>query len=240
MNIEERIFTKLFLNEAFVIDKKKLTEEVFHFKLKGDIRFSNYKPGQHLRLLLYPKQAGKLRDRVRTYSVWNYNKSKEGSVVDLAICTSSEGPGSRWALESEIGTPLFISDPLGKFTLEESKKSILFIGDVSALAHFYSFRKYRKENQSIKGIFYGTDETGLFQDFDGSRPFSFHPINKGNDLQFLNYCRELKFDHDTMIYIGGEGNMTVKLHNLFLRDLGVSRRQLKAKPFWMSGKTGLE
>ncbi|MFD2034626.1 siderophore-interacting protein [Belliella marina] len=240
MNIEETVFTKLFLNEAIVLEKNEIADKVFHFKIKGDIHFTNYKPGQHLRLLLYPKQAGKLRDRVRTYSVWNYQQSEKEAVVDLAICTHSDGPGSRWAKESVIGTPIFISNPVGKFTLEESKKKIVFIGDVTTLAHYYCFRKHLKESQSIKGIIFGTDELGLFPDFDGSHPFTFLSLKQGNDLQLLNFCRDLNLDNESMIYVGGEGNACIKLHKLFLKDLGIPRKQLKVKPFWIQGKTGLE
>lgn len=240
MNLEEKLFTKLFMNQATVLEKKQIAKRTIHFKLGGGFRFKNIIPGQHLRLLLLPNHPGKLRDRVRTYSIWDYQQNEEDHTIDIAICTHSDGPGSKWAKRANIGEPILISNPLGKFTLDRHQKKHLFIGDLSALTHFYCFVHHSTPQQRIQGIFYGEDENEFFPNFDHSNTFIFHKVTPGTEASLLQYCRNLKIDPDTTIYIGGEGNMCIALYQLFVKELNFTRKRLKVKPFWMPGKTGLE
>lgn len=240
MNLEEKIFTKLFMNKVAVIEKREISDNVFHLKLEGSIQFHKILPGQHLRILLFPNQKGRLRDRVRTYSIWKYQQEKNIGTVDIAVCAHTHGPGSQWAKQIDINSHVLISNPLGKFTLNNSKKKHVFIGDISALAHFYNFLQHLVSEHSLQGVIYGDDKNKLFSDFDGSRPFIFYQSSSKLNMLLLDYCRNLAIDKDTMIYIGGEGEICVLLHKFLVKERKVSRRQLKVKPFWMINKTGLE
>lgn len=240
MNLEERIFTKLFMNRATVIGKREIAEKVFHFTLEVNVNFTKLVPGQHLRLLLFPDQKGKLRDRVRTYSIWRCRQDGKKSYLDIALCAHTDGPGSQWAVITEIGSEVLISSPLGKFILDSSMPKHLFIGDITALSHFYCFTHHLTTQHQIDGIIYGKDEKQLFADFDGTLGFTFQNTANGPETSLIAYCRNLKIDHDTMVYIGGDGLMCIALNSLFINELCLSRKQLRVKPFWMSGKTGLE
>ncbi|MCW8313816.1 SIP domain-containing protein [Sphingobacterium sp. InxBP1] len=240
MNLEERIFTKLFMNWATVIGKKEIAEKVFHFTLEVSINFTGLIPGQHLRLLLFPNQKGKLRDRVRTYSIWRCQCDGKKSYIDIAVCAHTDGPGSKWAEITKVGSQVLISRPLGKFTLDTTKPKHLFIGDITALSHFYCFTHHLTPQQEINGIIYGKDEKQLFTDFDGTLGFTFQKTANGTDTSLLAYYRSLKIGRDTRVYIGGDGHLCIALNNLFVKELGLPRKQLKVKPFWILGKTGLE
>lgn len=240
MNLEERIFTKLFMNQATVIGKRQIAEKIFHFTLEVNVIFTKLIPGQHLRLLLFPNQKGKLRDRVRTYSIWRYQQDGKKGYIDIAVCAHTDGPGSLWAKHIEIGSQVLISNPLGKFTLDVSMHKHLFIGDITALSHFYCFTRHLAAPQLIDGIIYGKEEKQLFTDFDGTTAFTFQKTTNETEASLIEYCRSLEVDHDTMVYIGGDGLMCIALNNLFIKELGIPRKQLKVKPFWILGKTGLE
>jgi NADPH-dependent ferric siderophore reductase len=240
MNLEERIFTKLFMNQATVIGKRQIAEKIFHFTLEVNVNFTKLVPGQHLRLLLFPNQKGKLRDRVRTYSIWRCQQDGRKSYIDIAVCAHTDGPGSQWAELTEIGSQVLISNPLGKFTLDTSMHKHIFIGDITALSHFYCFTHHLTPQHTIDGIIYGNDEKQLFADFDGTLGFTFQKTTNGTETSLIEYCRALEIDRDTMVYIGGNGRMCITLNNLFIKELGFLRKQLKVKPFWMLGKTGLE
>ncbi|MFD2033580.1 siderophore-interacting protein [Belliella marina] len=240
MNLEERIFTKLFMNQGTVIGKRQIAEKIYHFTLEVNVHFTKLVPGQHLRLLLFPNEKGKLRDRVRTYSIWRYQQDGKKGYIDIAVCAHTDGPGSQWAKITKIGSQVLISNPLGKFTLDTSMRKHLFIGDITALSHFYCFTHNLLSQESIKGIIYGKDENQLFNDFDVTPGFTFQKTANGTETSLIAYCRALEIDPDTMIYIGGDGLMCITLNNLFIKELGVPRKQLKVKPFWMLGKTGLE
>ena|SRR5690606_30410184 len=240
MNLEEKIFTKMFMHHAVVTGKRKLAKNIFHFTLQTDVHFKNVTPGQHIRLLLFPKQKERLRDRVRTYSIWRYRTDQHKSYIDLAICAHTNGPGSRWAEHTEVGSVLFISNPLGKFTLETSAEKHLFIGDITALSHFYCFTHHLTQRESIKGIIYASDERHVYPDFDGTFDFTLKIAENSTLPSLVEYCRGLEIDKSTMIYIGGDGRLCIELNKLIKKEKGISRRQLKIKPFWMPGKTGLE
>lgn len=240
MNLEERIFTKLFMNQATVIAKRQIAEKIFHFTLEVNVNFTKPIPGQHLRLLLFPNQKGKLRDRVRTYTIWRCRQVGKKSYIDIAVCAHTDGPGSQWAEITEIGSQVLISSPLGKFTLDTFKPKHLFIGDITALSHFYCFTHHLTPQDELNGIIYGKDEKQLFTDFDGTLGFTFHKTANGTETNLIAYCRRLEIDQDTMVYIGGDGLMCIALNNLFVKELGLPRKQLKVKPFWILGKTGLE
>ena len=241
MNLEERIFTKLFMNQATVIGKRQIAEKIFHFTVEVNINFTELVPGQHLRLLLFPNQKGKLRDRVRTYSIWRCQQDGKKSYIDIAVCAHTDGPGSQWAEITEIGSQVLISSPLGKFTLDTSMPKHLFIGDITALSHFYCFTHHLTPQHEMDGIIYGKDEKQLFTDFDGTLGFTFfQKTAHGSDTSLIAYCRSLEIEHNTMVYIGGDGHMCMELNSLFIKELGLPRKQVKVKPFWILGKTGLE
>jgi NADPH-dependent ferric siderophore reductase len=240
MNLEEKIFTNLFMNPFIVLEKREVSQKVYHFKLSGEITFKKIIPGQHLRLLLYPNQPGKLRDRVRTYSIWAHKQVNESSIVDIAICAHTDGPGSKWAKNAEPNQKILVSNPLGKFTLNESLEKHLFIGDITTLAHYYCFLNNLIKVHSAQGIIYGEDEKLLFPNIDGSFPFLFSNISNGHVKSIINLCNRLEIDPNTQIYIGGAGNICILLLEYFIKERGFTRKHLKVKPFWVHGKTGLE
>src|SRR5699024_5762206 len=147
------------------------------------------------------------------------------------VCAHTNGPGSRWAKNIEVNSHVLISSPLGKFTLNSRKKKHVFIGDISALAHLYNFLQHLPPEHSLKGIIYGDDKNKLFSDFDGSQPFIFYQSTPRLKYLLLEYCRNLEVDKDTMIYIGGEGEIGVSLYKFFIKERKISRKQLKVKPF---------
>lgn len=156
------------MHHAVVTGKRKIAKNIFHFALQTDVHFRNVTLGQHIILLLFPKQKERLRNQVRTYAIWRYRTDQHKSYIDLAVCAHTHGPGSRWEEGTEVGSVLFISNPLGKFTLAASAEKHLFIGDITALSDFYCFTHHLTQRESIKRGIYASDERHVYPDFDGT------------------------------------------------------------------------
>lgn len=64
----------------------------------------------------------------------------------------------------------------------------LFIGDITALPHFYCFTHHLTPQHKIDGIIYGKDEKQLFTDFDGTLGFIFfQKTAHGTDSRLIAY-----------------------------------------------------
>ncbi|MFD2968730.1 FAD-binding oxidoreductase [Sphingobacterium bambusae] len=239
VNIEEILYTRLVLKSGVVTQKTKISEAVYHLTVTGNFSFRKMAVGQHIRILIYPNINSRLKDRLRTYSVWKYEETDEIGVCHFAICSLTDGLGSKWIHELEIGQEVLLSAPFGKFTLQQEATKHLFIGDVSTLAHYYFFRRQLSAEQTFDAIIYGDKPEHFFPDIDNSKPFEFHVVKEQTVIQIINKLKVLSLDN-TMIYIGGDGRLCVALSNYLLKIRGLSKKQFKTKPFWMPGKVALE
>ncbi len=240
MSIADNI-ARSFLNSAQIISKTEIAENVFHLVITGkELMNMPYIPGQHLRVFIGFGMHTSFKEKIRTYSVWKYDRVS--GTIDMAVCAHSEGPGSSWIKSLVPGNTIYLSAPKGKFILDTSATEYLFIGDASALAHLYEIRRNLPSSKTIRGIIYAEKNTQVFSDLDGTYPFEFYELPQ-NPLQQIKKLIENKSVGNTpesLIYIGGDGRICVGLHDYFKNVRGLKSRNIKTKPFWMPGKKGLE
>ena len=240
MSITDRL-AKTFLKQAQIVSKTVLAENVFHLTIQGkDLINLSYTPGQHLRIFIGYGNNSSFRDKIRTYSIWKYDAAK--GIIDMAVCAHTEGPGSNWIRAVLPGQELFFSPPQGKFTIDTSASFYLFVGDASALAHLYEIRRHLPSAKISKSIIYASRKEELFADIDGSYPFEFHELSPNPATTLIplieNYIDE-NID-EGIAYIGGDGRVCVELNNYLRKTQDWKSKNIRTKPFWMPGKTGLE
>ena len=229
------------LIKATVIAKQPLADKAYLITIQADkLKYLPYVPGQHVRLFVGMGEPAGLKDKVRTYSSWHYDSA--AGTLQMAICTHGQGPGSTWALAVQPGGEVYLSSLQGKFTLDTSAESYLFIGDASALAHLYELRRHLAGNQTWSGIVYADQQHELFADRDGQQPFDFYelPPNPIARLQELIEQALLDKPANTIVYIGGDGRVCIALTNYFRKVKGWPNARIRVKPFWLPGRTGLE
>lgn len=240
MGIADSI-ARRFLNKAHVISKEEIADDVFHLIIAGKaLENLSYIPGQHVRIFIGMDKDLGFREKIRTYSIWHYHS--ENGTMNLVICAHSDGPGSAWIKSVKAGDELYLTSPQGKFIVDTSAKEYLFVGDVSALAHLYAIRRNLPSDKTMRGIIYAEKKSQLFTDLDGFLPFELYDLNQ-NPLQEIIRIVEQKpvVNHsETIVYIGGDGRMCVGLNTYFKTVKGFKTKNIKAKPFWMPGKQGLE
>ena len=242
MSIIENILKTVILDEAVIIDKEALSKTVFKIRLQSDsLKKTDFAPGATLRMGIgIGKEALSMKNKMRTYSVWDSNKSE--GYLDLAIATHSHGIGADWAKESQVGDRIYFKTKKGNFLADDTADSYVMIGDLSALSHLYMINRNIGQNKQLASIIYSQEKSDFFPDTNGSSPFDFYtlPDNPTNGIiaKLKGITPTLK--GKKMVYIAGDSRVCLALHHFFKNELQWETKQIKTKPFWNPDKIGLE
>ena len=112
MSFIESIIKSVVLNEAVITEKVKLSEAAYKIRLENEtIGKINFIPGSFLRMGLgIGNDELSLKDKMRSYSIWDINKEK--SYLDVAIATHSNGIGSQWIKKCQVGQKIYFRNKI--------------------------------------------------------------------------------------------------------------------------------
>ncbi|MDO6602586.1 SIP domain-containing protein [Arenibacter palladensis] len=242
MSLIESILKSVVLKDALITEKVKLSEAAFKIRLKNEtIGKINFIPGSFLRMGLgIGKDELSLKDKMRSYSIWDINKDK--SYMDVAIATHSNGIGSQWIKECNVGKKIYFKTKKGNFLADDSADSYMMVGDLSALSHLYMIRRNIGKDKQVESILYSQNKQDLFPDVDGTLPFDFYELPENPSDEIIALLREkvATFKGKRMAYIAGDSRVCVALNRFFRQELHWETKQIKTKPFWNPDKKGLE
>ncbi|MFC5624774.1 siderophore-interacting protein [Algoriphagus winogradskyi] len=232
---------KVVLQKATIVEKRRLSDSAFLIRLESKgISEADFVPGHFIRLAVgLDKEGTSVKDKVRSYSVWNIDTSQD--IIDLAVATHSNGIGSKWAEDCTIGDEIYFKWKKGNFLVDDSADSYLMIGDLSALSHLYMINR-NLPNKKVKGIIYSSDTDDLFSDIDGQAPFDFYSLPHNPSQELIHKAKELLADMTgkKIVYIAGDSRVCVALNQFFRNELNWETKFIKTKPFWNPAKKGLE
>lgn len=228
-----------------ITQKEKIAEHTYHLRVQGDdIKNMDYISGQHMKVVVGLNRDAAQNDKVRSYSIWDYDKTK--GTMDVAVCTLSAGLGANWI---ELVQPnddfyFFLKTTL---TIDDTAESYFFIGDISTLAHFYKLKRSLSPDKKIFSFIYGDNEADFFPDLDGSKPFDLYrlPSNKFSPapIEFLqdkiSYVLNSSENQQTghyIAYIGGDARVCATLPPYFIQKFNWKPEQIKMKSFWNPDK----
>jgi NADPH-dependent ferric siderophore reductase len=240
MGILENLATRI-LNKAEITLKVTLSPTVWHIRLKSEsVAKVDYVPGHFLRILAGKGKDIPIREKVRSYSVWDIDRHNNS--IDLAICIHSEGPGSSWAKECNVGDAVYFAWNKGNFIVDNTADTYIFIGDLSALAHLYEIQRNLPREKHILSLVYNEDKTEFFKDIDGKQPFNFYELPENPAAELVLQLSDLigEASGEIMAYIGGDSRVCITLTQYLRNELNWQRSHIKAKPFWNPEKKGLE
>ena len=241
MGIVETLIKKV-LEKGTITYKEQLSGSVYKVRIKSaHIRNVDFKPGYFVRLGVGIGQEDlSIKDKVRSYSVWDINRENE--TIDLAIATHSGGIGANWVKNCQTDTTVHFKWKKGNFLLDDQADSYLMIGDLSALSHLYMIKRNLPAEKQIESIIYSQDMTELFADVDGKTPFNFYEMEQNPYEEIQLKLEELlaKLKGTKMVYIAGDSRLCLALNQYFRKQLNWSTKQIKTKPFWNPEKKGLE
>ncbi|SDX75744.1 siderophore-interacting protein [Paenibacillus sp. CF384] len=240
MGLVESLVKKM-SRKAVVVGKRQIADHTYRIsmELQGADKMP-YTPGEFLRVFVGEGQPVKLSEMIRTYSVWNYDT--QSGIVDIAACTFSSGAGARWAKQVKVGDPVHFAGPKGKFVSDDSGDYYILIGDISALAHLYELNRHIPASKKVFSLVYAENEQSFFADLDGETKLTFRALPPNPVQALIEQIEDItkQAQGRGMVYVGGDGRVCVELHDYFKKKLQWDRGQIKVKPFWMPGKTGLE
>lgn len=233
---------KRFAEQGKIMQKSKLSETAYHICIQSEnIKKVDFVPGYFLRLGVgIGVNEVSFKDKVRSYSIWDIDKSK--GTIDLAIATHSNGIGADWIKKCETGEEISFVWKKGNFVLDNNADSYLMIGDLSTLSHLYIIHRNLSKDKKIESIVYSENLNALFADIDGTTPFSFYEMTQNSYEEIVRKVIEIVPDMigRKMVYIGGDSRICVGLNQFFRRELNWDTKQIKTKPFWNPLKKGLE
>ncbi len=242
MSLLENILKKVVLDKAIIEKKEQISALVYKIRLKSEsIKTAEFTPGYFLRLGIgIGNDTISFKDKVRSYSVWNINKTE--GYLDIAIATESKGIGAQWVTNCKEGDSVYFKWKKGNFLVDETATSYLMIGDLSALSHLYILNRNLSKNKQIESLIYSEKATNLFKDIDNSTPFNFYSLEQNATTEILNLVKNIipKMKGNKMVYIAGDSRVCIALNQYFKKELNWSTKQIKTKPFWNPNKKGLE
>ncbi|MFT4031320.1 MAG: siderophore-interacting protein [Siphonobacter sp.] len=240
MSFFDNIAKKL-LKKAVLTEKCLIAEHTYHIRLAGDELLQlPYTPGEHMRIMITGKIPTSLSEKVRTYSVWQYDP--EEGILDMAICTYSNGVGARWVQDIQVGEMVYFAGPRGNFTIDTTGDFYVFVGDVSSLAHFYELKRNLDSTKKIYSLMYAEQSADFFPDITNKKALAFYqlPLNPINVLREELASLLSPTQGKGIVYVGGDSRVCVDLNRFFRKELAWENKQVKTKPFWNPLKTGLE
>jgi NADPH-dependent ferric siderophore reductase len=231
-----------FLDKATISFKTPLNANTYHIQLHSEaFKKVNHVPGHFVRIFVGQGKDLAFKDNLRSYSAWKLNNLN--GTLELAVCTHGDGPGATWAKECQVGTEVSFTWKKSNLTTNVTATNHVFIGDASALGHLYELHRNLPKGKVIRSIIYDENQSNLFPDLDGSKPFKFHEfggISAIENLQALLPQVLEGLSADSIVYIGGDSRVCVGLTEHFRKELNWESKKLKTKPFWNPSKTGLE
>lgn len=181
-----------------------------------------------------------MKDKVRSYSVWDIDKEK--NTIDLAIATHSQGIGAKWVESCKPNDTVYFKWKKGKFLIDTNADSYLLIGDISALSHLYIINRNLPNTKQVKSFVYSQSNEDFFKDISENKPFDFHVLNENPSVEIIQKLNSIvpETKGNKMVYIAGDSRVCIALTNYFRKELNWSAKQIKTKPFWNPEKKGLE
>lgn len=240
MGVIENIVAVIF-KKGIVVHKAQLSKSVYHIRIQSaSLKNIGYVPGHFLRVFVGRGKAElSIREKVRSYSVWQFNKEK--CEMDLAVTTLGKGPGAQWAIECREGDIVYFLWNKGKFKIDRSANDYVFIGDLSALSTLYEFKR-DLAGKKVHAIIYCQDGDDFFSDIDNKEPFAFNclPDNPSAEIIVKLKLLQPKLKEHTIIYVAGDSRVCIAVTQFLRSEWNWESKRIKAKPYWNPEKKGLE
>lgn len=224
--------TNFEIQKGRLIDIKQINRHVFHLKIQSpDFEKMEYIPGFTIDIFLGNCELSPDLE-TRKYSIWNYEPIHQ--IIDVAICTFSNGMGAHWVTTLKKDDLIYFKSPKGKLLVDDSANYYYLIGDITSLSHLYEINRNLSVDKKIFSFIYAYNKRDVFPDLDGSFPldsYIINPLIPETVKQKIN-ALEPKIEGNGIAYILGEPKTVIALHDYFKNEKQWDIKSLKAKPFW--------
>ncbi|RRB04643.1 siderophore-interacting protein [Larkinella rosea] len=163
--------------------------------------------------------------------------SAEG-ICAVLIYLHGLGPGSDWADSLQPGNRVKLIGPGRKIELDTSHQNYVFLGDETTIGLFLELQRGLAPHQKLNGVIEVDACLGELPRMAGLRLDAAQRTKKPGEalLEWL----DIKIDNlrQSVFYVSGHAQ-TIQQIRRYLKEQGVSSRQLITRPYWADGKRGL-
>jgi NADPH-dependent ferric siderophore reductase len=239
--LSDRVFTR-----ATVSEVEPVAARMRRIRLAGSgVASLSPLPGQQLRIVvndLFSRKAlrSMFRNVLRTYSVWDH--IPRVGTVDLCVLDHGDGPGARWSRQVRAGNEVLFGGPEGQFTLQHAAYH-LFVGEETAQVAFGAMLRALPPQATVRGVIEVDEEADRLPLAHGKGIswLSRHGASAEYSATLIGSLRSLELPPEPgHAYIAGEAKTCTAARRHLIQDRGWPARSISTKPFWASGKRGLE
>lgn len=237
----------LFLS-ATVDEIEQLTPNLRRIRFTGPrLRGLAWTPGQHIRLQVAGLLASVLRlhphDALRTYSV--YDADADAGTLDIAMFDHGYDrdvvtPARRWATAVSVGDHVQFTRTQGNFVVCDDAPYHVFAGEETASVAFAAMLRNLPSDTQVHGVIEAATAADHL-----ALPRLLH-VERGeasaaNSAVLADAVRALELPEDPGVaYLAGEARTIQTLRKILITERGWNRRDIRTKPFWTPGRTGME
>ncbi|WP_406815526.1 siderophore-interacting protein [Mycobacterium sp. M23085] len=234
---------------ATVSEIERLTPRMRRIRFSGArLRDLTWTPGQQVRLKVESLRESWSRLHpypvVRTYSI--YDADPDLGTLDIVMFDhdgdpQAATPARRWATATSPGDHAHITRPQGDFVIHQDAPYHVFAGEETASVAFAAMLRSMQPTAEV----YGVTEAATHTDhLPLARPLS--RVERGdapaaNSAVLADAVRTLPLpDYPGVAYLAGEARTIQTLRKILVVERGWDRRQIRTKPFWTPGRSGME
>jgi NADPH-dependent ferric siderophore reductase len=234
---------------ATISETEQLTPTMRRIRFSGKrLQGVPCKPGQHVRLQVAGLGESLLRlhphDALRTYSV--YDADPDLGTLDIVMLDHHGEhdvvtPARRWSSASGVGDHVQFTKPQGNFVVRHGAPYHLFAGEETASVAFAAMLRSLPTTAHVYGVVEAAtraDHLPLAR--------SIQQVERGDaaakdSAVLADAVRALPLpEHPGVAYLAGEARTIQTLRKILITERGWDRRDIRTKPFWTPGRTGME
>jgi NADPH-dependent ferric siderophore reductase len=234
---------------ATVSELEELTPRMRRIRFSGPrLQELTWTPGQHVRLQVAGLRESVLRlhphDALRTYSI--YDADPDLGALDIVMLDhdgdpEAVTPARRWAKAACVGHHVNFTRPQGNFVIRHDAPYHVFAGEETASVAFAAMLRALDPTAEVYGVIEAATQS---DHLSLARPLT--QVERGdasaeNSAILADALRNLKLpDYPGIAYLAGEARTIQTLRKILVTERGWDRRQIRTKPFWTPGRTGME
>jgi NADPH-dependent ferric siderophore reductase len=228
---------------ATVSEIEQLTPRMRRIRFSGNrLQGLTWRPGQHIRLqvagLLHPNDA------LRSYSI--YDADPDVGTLDIVMLDHNADPGAgtpagRWAAAATIGDQARFTRPQGNFVVRDDAPYHLFAGEETASVAFAAMVRSLPTAAGVHGVIEAADQADHLPLARPLRQVQRGDVAAKDSAVLTDAVRALRLpNHPGVAYLAGEARTVQSVRKVLIAEHGWDRRNIRTKPFWTPGRTGME
>jgi NADPH-dependent ferric siderophore reductase len=234
---------------AEISEIEQLTPRLSRIRFEGPrLQGLNWTPGQHIRLQVAGLGESFLRmhphDALRTYSI--YDADPELGTLDIVMLDHGgepdvTTPARRWSGSAAVGDNVQFARPQGNLVVRHDAPYHVFVGEETASVAFAAMLRSVPKTVEVHGVVEAGDHVDHL-----ALAWPLDRVQRGNasaenSAVLTDAVRALELpDHPGVAYLAGEARTIQTLRKILVTERGWDRRDIRIKPFWTPGRSGME